>query len=110
MDTIYIIEYFGLQLKILEDPKELLKEFQHLVFQLESIIQKINKTNSSVFFSEEQTISDALAKRDMIGLHRNVLIEVIEHASVQQDRYSQSEIKFYPTIDIALLLIILFGN
>lgn len=86
-----------------EDPQELLKELTSLIRQLESIIKKINKTNASVSFSENETIVDALVKRDMLGLQRSVLANLIQEASIQQDRYSPSEIKFYPTVDIAQL-------
>lgn len=86
-----------------EDPQELLQELDHLCAQLESIIKKINKTNSSVSFSSDQTIADALAERDIIRLRRKVLADLIAHASVKQDRYSRSEVKFYPTVQIAEL-------
>lgn len=86
-----------------EDPQELLKELTSLIQQLESLIKKINKTNASVAFSDNETIADALVKRDMLGLQRSVLADLIQEASIQQDRYSPSEIKFYPTVDIAQL-------
>jgi uncharacterized coiled-coil DUF342 family protein len=86
-----------------EDPQELLQELDHLCAQLESIIKKINKTNSSVSFSSDQTIADALAERDIIRMRRKVLADLIAHASVKQDRYSRSEVKFYPTVQIAEL-------
>lgn len=86
-----------------EDPKDLLDELHDCVTQLETLIQKINRTNSAVTFSGEKKIADALAERDAIALRRRVILEVIDHASVKQDRFSRSEVKFYSTVDITTL-------
>lgn len=84
-----------------EDPNLLLQELDQLLQELESLIQKINRTNSQTAFDKDLTLSDALAKRDILGMRRNILSEAANSASIKQDRYSKSEIKFYSTIDVS---------
>lgn len=83
-----------------EDPFLLIKEISDLYLNLENIIKQINKTNSLIKLDNEKTIAEVLAERDIIVSKRNFIINLIESASVRQDRYSHSEIKFKITIDI----------
>lgn len=47
------------------------------------------------------TLSDALAVRDVIMLKRRVYAGLAEAASVRQDRYSRSEVKFISMVNVA---------
>ena len=84
-----------------EDPIEILKELDQLLTELESIIRKINYTNSLTSFSDEMRLSDALTKRDILGMRREILSEAANYASIRQDRYSKSEVKFFATINVS---------
>lgn len=86
-----------------EQPAELLRELQELLYQLGSLIRRINRTNAQTAFDDQRTLADALADRDILSLHRNALSELIQSASVRQDRFTRSEIKFLSTVDIAAL-------
>lgn len=86
-----------------EDPKQLLSELDHLLRELETLVQKINRTNSSVQLQEGQTLSDALATRDILKLRRNAYANLAEAASVRHDRYTRSEVKFISTVDVSAL-------
>jgi hypothetical protein len=46
---------------------------------------------------------DALAHRDVLGLRRTILVEAAQHASMRQDRYSRSEIRFVTPLDVTAL-------
>ncbi|MCQ4085358.1 DIP1984 family protein [Saccharibacillus sp. JS10] len=83
-----------------EDPKILMSELHEAIGSLSQLIKKINKTNSFTLFSEGVTLADILAERDRIIQERNALNEILEAASVRQDAYSRSEIRFYRTIEI----------
>ena len=48
-----------------------------------------------------RTISDALAERDVLALQRAVYVEMAQTASITQDRYSRSEVKYVSTINVA---------
>ena len=84
-----------------EDSAELLAESERLFARLLELISAINRTNAKTAFDARQTISDAIAKRDVVGKKRDFLSSISEAASTRQDRYSKSEVKFVPTLSIA---------
>ncbi len=86
-----------------EKPEELLRELEQLLKEQGSLIRRINRTNCSVAFDEKRTIADALADRDILAQHRNALSELIQTASVRQDRFTRTEIRYVSTVDIAAL-------
>jgi uncharacterized coiled-coil DUF342 family protein len=85
-----------------ENPQELLAELDAAIVELTQLIQRINKTNA-VTSLQEQTLSDALAERDTLQTKRNIYSRLIEAAAIQPIRYSQSEVRFVSTVNIAEL-------
>ena len=83
-----------------EDPKELEKELSHLLKELRKIIKKINRTNLQTPFDDNQSLADALTDRDLLGQERKIYSSLLTQATVRQDRYSKSEIKFISTISV----------
>lgn len=83
-----------------EDPIELIAELERTINEWTKWIRKINKTNSLSSFNADISISDALAERDKLMQQRNILNDILENATIKQDRYSRSEVKFYRTIDV----------
>ena len=83
-----------------EDPQELLRELDTLTEQLEELIRNINRTNLQAQLENGTTLTDALAKRDVIATKRGALQHLVNAASVSVNRYSKSEIKLLPTVDI----------
>jgi hypothetical protein len=49
----------------------------------------------------DKTLTDALAERDTLALKRSVIASLVEATTVRFNRLSRSEIKFYPTVDVA---------
>lgn len=45
-------------------------------------------------------MTDALARRDVLSIQRDLYAEAAQAASVRQDRYSRSEVKFVTTLDV----------
>ena len=86
-----------------EDPNALIQELHQTIDELAGWVKKINKTNALTAFNTNLSISDALTERDQLMQRRNALSEIIENASIKQDRYSRSEVKFHRTIDVAVL-------
>ncbi len=86
-----------------EDPQELLAELDRLLTQLGSLIARINRTNLSTSLANGQTLTAALAQRDVLKLRQDVLRSLADHASGRVDRYSRSEIRSVPTIDVGAL-------
>lgn len=83
-----------------EDPKELLSEMERALAELESLTVRINKTNISNTLDKETSIMEAIIHRDMLQLNRNILEELARSATITRDRFSRSEIKFQPTVDV----------
>ena len=84
-----------------ETPRELIAELGRVSAELLDLIKRINRTNSATVYSEMRTISDALAERDVLALQRTVYVEMARTASITQDRYSRSEVKYVSTINVA---------
>ena len=84
-----------------EDSAELLKEADRLFARLLELISAINRTNAKTAFDDQQSISDAIARRDVTGKKRDFLTSIAEAASTRQDRYSKSEVKFVATLSVA---------
>ena len=85
-----------------EDPKELLKELDSYLKQLEEYIYRINLTNMRTM-SGEKTLTQLMAERDVLTKRVEVMQNVFNQASSSSERYSRSEIKFVTTIDIKAL-------
>ena len=84
-----------------EDSDELMKEAERLFARLLELISAINRTNAKTAFDEKQSISDAIAKRDVTAKKRDFLAGIADAASTRQDRYSKSEVKFVATFSVA---------
>lgn len=83
-----------------EDPKTLLTEFENVAAELEQMIQQINQTNSQSRISSGATLTEALATRDVLRVKADVYRELAQAASITQDRYSRSEVKFVSTVNV----------
>jgi cell division protein FtsB len=86
-----------------EDPNALLAEVAGLTDQLESLITAINRTNVRTELEPGLSMTDALARRDVLHLRRSIWVEAAGNASVRQDRYSRSEVRFMTPLDVAAL-------
>lgn len=84
-----------------ETPAELLAELGRVANELLELIKHINKTNSVTVFSDRQTLSDALAERDLLALQRAAYAELAQAASITQGRYTRSEVKYVATVNVA---------
>ena len=86
-----------------EDPKDLLKELDSCLKQLEEYIYRINVTNMRTM-SGEKTLTQLMAERDVLTRRVSVMQEVFNQASSSSsERYSRSEIKFVTTVDVKAL-------
>lgn len=87
-----------------EDPQTLLAELDRLVSTLTDLIKRINRTNAQTAFGEnDETLTDALARRDVLTVESSVINGLINAATQNDFRYSRSEIKTVATVNIAAL-------
>lgn len=86
-----------------ESPEHLVTEIEKLVHRLEKLVVAINRTNLQARIPEGQSLMEAIAKRDMLKLHHQVIIDLVNAATPERDswRLTRSEVKFQPTVDIA---------
>jgi hypothetical protein len=84
-----------------EDPQPLLTELDAIAVELEKLISDINRTNAVTEMSSGQTLTEALARRDVLGLLHGALKAVADSTAQQQARYSRSEIRLVRTFDVA---------
>ena len=85
-----------------EDPKELLKELDSLTEQLETLIYKINLTNSKTMIDGTE-LTLLLSKRDVLKQKIVMLRNFLNTASAKVDRYSRTEIKILSSVDVTKL-------
>jgi hypothetical protein len=86
-----------------EDPEGLLRELEEIAAELERLIAQINRTNLATSLPDGRTLTDALARRDHLGLLQSALHQVAEAASAAQTRYGRAEIRIVRTVDVSTL-------
>lgn len=84
-----------------EDTMELLKAIEQNLEELRSLIVKINRTNLSANLQDGSNLMEAIAVRDMLALRRAVLEDLAREATPSKDRFTRTEIKFVPTVNVA---------
>ena len=86
-----------------ELPEFLVAEIEALLVRLEKLITLINKTNINAHLPGGQSLMEAIAHRDMLKMHHQLIKDLADSASPERDtwRQTKSEIKFRPTIDVA---------
>lgn len=86
-----------------ENPTELLAELEQMLMQLQDLMARINKTNLKASLPDGMTLTDALARRDILSLHHSIISGLAETASNRVERYGRSEIRRLATVDVAVL-------
>jgi len=84
-----------------ENPAALLEEVERLAANLADLIKRINRTNAQTVIAEGKSLSDALAERDILAVRRTAYQDLAQAASVTQDRYMRSELKFKSTVAVS---------
>jgi hypothetical protein len=86
-----------------EDPRLLLQELESAAATLTRLVQQINRTNSATALPDGASISDVLARRDVLGVRHAVYRDLAATATVDISRYSRSEVKSVSTVDVAAI-------
>jgi hypothetical protein len=79
----------------------LFEELDRLTAQLQDLIQRINRTNLQAQLADGRSVTEALARRDILVLRQSVLGQTVEAASERHQRYGRAEIRILSTVDIA---------
>jgi hypothetical protein len=90
-----------------EDAQTLLVEVGAVVSELEELIRRINRTNAATQIGSEGTITDALARRDMLRTRHSVVTAAADAAVGKSQmglgRQLRSELKMLPALPVAQL-------
>jgi hypothetical protein len=84
-----------------EDPAVLLRDLGEMSAELERLIAAINLTNASSRLDDGRTVTELLARRDVLALRQSVLRAAAEAVAQASARYSRSEIRLTRQIDVA---------
>ena len=83
-----------------EDPQQLLAELDSCINAWESLMARINLTNSRT--SEKGiTMTEMLAKRDTLSKRLQLMRSFLDSASAKVDRFTRTEIRIVSTVDVA---------
>ena len=85
-----------------ENPDVLLKELDSCLKQLEELIARINLTNSTAK-AGDLTITELLAKRDVLSQRISIERTFLDNASQRVSRYSKAEILIKSTVKVSEL-------
>ncbi|QGN45921.1 hypothetical protein GKC29_03000 [Micromonospora sp. WMMC415] len=88
-----------------EDPAALLTEAGDVLGELESLIRRINRTNAATQV-EGGTLTDALARRDVLRLRHGLVTSAADAAAGEGQRgfrQLRSELKMIPALPVAEL-------
>jgi hypothetical protein len=90
-----------------ESADELLAELDGLCSELQLLIARINHTNADAIVATGETVTEVLARRDVITLRQNALRAAIKAATGKSlgglglTRYSRSEIRTVRQVSVA---------
>jgi hypothetical protein len=84
-----------------EEPQGLLAEVERVARELAELVKRINRTNSATAFGDGLNLSDALAERDALGVRHRLYSDLAQAASISQDRYTRSEVKYVSAFSVA---------
>jgi hypothetical protein len=87
-----------------EDASALLRESDEVLDELESLIRRINRTNSTTDLDADGTLTDALARRDALRLRHSVLVAAADaasgHGGYRQLRSELRQLSALPVADL----------
>lgn len=86
-----------------ESPEALLNEYRETNQKLTRLIVQINLANNRITLENGAKMVEALAERDRLKTEQAMLTDLADAATPTFDRYSHSEIKTLPAVDVQAL-------
>lgn len=90
-----------------EMPEALQALVDEAIADLEQLIVAINRTNLAARLPGEEgwSLMEAIARRDMLTLHQNILVETIDQVRMAYNRtvVTRSEVRTIITVDVAAM-------
>lgn len=85
----------------MESPDELLRDLTTQYQVLQTLIQRINRTNSAYRLADGMTLTDLLATRDVLKKHYLFLHDFANVAVPKKERHSMNTVKFRPSVSVS---------
>ena len=86
-----------------EDPNELIVSASQIISELTDLIERIHRTNAIAKTDKGQSMLTLLVERDTLEMRHKLLLDAIEAANSEADRYSHREIKWHVLVSVASL-------
>ena len=86
-----------------EDPNELIVSASQIISELTDLIERIHRTNAIAKTDKGQSMLTLLIERDTLEMRHKLLLDAIEAANSEADRYSHREIKWHVLVSVASL-------
>ena len=93
-----------------EDATELVTEAESVLDELEALIRRINTTNAATQLDAGETLTDAIARRDVLRLRRTIYVAAADAASGRLQsqpgmgvRQMRSELRYLSALDVPAL-------
>ena len=90
-----------------EDANELIAQAEAALVELESLIARINRTNTATVLADGRTLTDALATRDVLKMRHKLLVGAADAAVGTKSgwglRQLRSELVSVTTLDVPTL-------
>ncbi len=83
-----------------EEPSSLLAELDDATMRLEHLIARINLTNSVTRSKDGRTLTELIARRDVLTRKAEILRSFLDEASCTVNRSSASEIRIVSTVNV----------
>ncbi len=84
-----------------ENPSDLIKELNEKLNRLEYLVVHINKTNELTKLSSGETISELIAKKDMLTKKLSLLGSLFDTGTVLINRLTHTEIRIKTAFNVA---------
>lgn len=82
-----------------ETPDSVIKELDHTLEDLQSLIYRINITNINTKI-DGRSITPLLAERDVLAMRARILKDGLDYITERETRYNRNEIKYVRTVDV----------
>lgn len=86
-----------------EDAAALLAEHDRIAGDLETLIARINARNLEIEVEPGLTMTQALARRDVLRIRHKLRSSLADAASISVDRFTRSEIRTVSAVDVRAL-------
>lgn len=86
-----------------EDPQAILREVEAVAAALEKLVYAINRTNIKHAIRSGETLTEALAKRDVLVQRHRIVQGVIDSCARPLERHGVKEIRWVLTVDLKQL-------